>query len=593
MFNLKETLNRVSTEDIASIIAALEDVEQAGVSFSSSVGVGFLRNFTIENIEPFLKFHCYSNGIKPEISFGGYNTIQQELLDKHSHIYQLCPEIIVLSLMLESLDQNYGAVNWSSSQAISNLREILELISANTKSTVLLNNFYPPFYSELGIMNAVNIFNAKDQVLKINTFLREYVNQHSSQFYLIDWERLISRLGEEAGIDYRYWYLSKAPFKLGFLNAYAMEITKVIKAIKGKTKKCLVLDCDGTLWGGIIGEDGLALIKLDKNAFPGNVFYEFQRSLLGLFGRGILLALCSKNNEGDVFEVIDKHEHCLLKREHLCAWRINWDNKADNLSSLANELNIGLDSMVFIDDDPAECDLVGKLLPEITVLQVPKKLYEYPPLLFKSGLFDTLSINEEDKERTLMYQVQQKRRSETNKFKDINQYLSSLRLVAHIHEAGKQEIPRVAQLTQKTNQFNLTTRRYSEVEIESFINGSASSVFTLSVEDKFGDLGLTGVLVAKKVDQIGVIDSILLSCRILGRKLEHCFARYCMEKLEKKWDIGHWKAEYIATKKNLQTVNFWEDLGFKCVKNSANNKSYQLAANRKKTEKFDFIKIIA
>ncbi len=593
MLNLKKLLYQTKTDDIAAVISSVRKIEESGILFGCGVRISFLRNFTIENMEPFLKFHCYSNDIRPQISFGGYNMIHQELLDKTSHIYQLSPEIIVLSLMLEPLDHNYNTINWSRDQVMNNLREILELISANTKATILLNNFYPPFYSELGIINTKNLHNVKDEVLKINESLVEYVNEHSSQFHLIDWQRIVSILGEEASIDYRYWYLSKAPFKLGFLNAYAMEIAKVIKAIKGKTKKCLVLDCDGTLWRGIIGEDGLAGIKLDKNAFPGNVFYEFQRSLLGLFGRGILLALCSKNNEGDVFEVIDKHEHCLLKREHLCAWRINWDNKADNLSSLANELNIGLDSMVFIDDDPAECDLVGKLLPEITVLQVPKKLYEYPPLLFKSGLFDTLSINKEDKERTLMYQVQQKRRSETNKFKDINQYLSSLRLVAHIHEAGKQEIPRVAQLTQKTNQFNLTTRRYSEVEIESFINGSASSVFTLSVEDKFGDLGLTGVLVAKKVDQVGVIDSLLLSCRILGRKLEHCFARYCMEKLEKKWDIGYWEAEFIASKKNLQTANFWEDLGFKCVKNSANNKSYQLAANRKKLEKFDFIKIIA
>ena len=223
------------------------------------------------------------------------------------------------------------------------------------------------------------------------------MRQHRAQFFLVDFERIIRLLGEEKTIDYRFWYTSKALFKKDFLNAYAQEIVKIAKALKGRTKKCLVLDCDNTLWGGIIGEDGISGIKLDKHIYPDKLYYEFQQNVINLHERGIIIALCSKNNEEDVWEILDNHPSCLLKRRHVAAWRINWDDKSSNIKSIANELNLGIDSFVFVDDSPLECELVKKMLPDVTVLQVPQKLYTYPKILLHDGWFDTLHISEEDK----------------------------------------------------------------------------------------------------------------------------------------------------------------------------------------------------
>ena len=255
--------------------------------------------------------------------------------------------------------------------------------------------------------------------------------------------------------------------------------------LKGKAKKCVVVDCDDTLWGGVVGEDGLDGIKLDRNSYPGKAFYDFQTGLLHLAERGILVVLCSKNNEADVLEVLDKHPGCRLKRKHLSAWRVNWQDKASNIAEIAEELNLGLDSFVFVDDNPVECGLVKELLPEVTVLQVPQKLHELPSLLFEQGFFDAFRLTEEDHKRAQLYQSESPRRQSRGGFKSVEEYLSSLETVAVIHRMRSGEIPRVAQLTQKTNQFNLHPKRYSERDVAAFADRPDAAVFTLSVSDRF------------------------------------------------------------------------------------------------------------
>lgn len=586
---MKKTINNNSEINLSSIIETVNNFEIENKKFSNSVQINFLRNFTIEGIEPFLKFHLFNNEIKPNIYFGDYNTIHQEIIDTNSHIYNLKPEIIVLSIIPENLDAEIGKIGWNSTILIEELNQLFNLISSKTNALIVVNTIISPFYSETGITNT-GFENRTIETLKTNLFISNYVKENSSQFYLVDWDRILRIVGENA-FDYRFWYSSKAPFKKEFLNLYALEISKIVNALKGKTKKCIILDCDNTLWGGIIGEDGLKGIKLDKNNYPGKAFYDFQKNVINLYERGVLIALCSKNNEADVWDVFENHPYSVLKKEHISAWRINWQNKAENIASLAKELNLGLNSFVFVDDNPVECSLVDEMLPEVCIYQVPSKLYEYPNILLKDGLFDTLILSNEDKERTKMYQAEKQRKSEVNNFTNIDDYLSTLDIQIIIHEVTENEIPRIAQLTQKTNQFNLTTRRYSEKQIEDFSKNSDYKVYSLSVSDKYGDLGITGAMIVKNENQKLIVDTFLLSCRILGRKIELAFASKVFEETCETWKLNKIEAEYIKTEKNNQTENFWDEFGFKNFENIENKKHYTIERQNLKLKFAEYIQI--
>ena len=372
--------------------------------------------------------------------------------------------------------------------------------------------------------------------------------------------------------------MSRAPFRTAFLNLYARQISRVACALKGRVKKCLVLDCDNTLWGGVVGEDGLDGIKLDLNEYPGRAYHDFQKTLLHLYERGVLILLCSKNNEADVFDVLDHHPACLIKREHLAGWRINWQEKAGNIRSLADDLNIGLDAFVFIDDDPVQCGLVQEMVPEVTVLQVPEKLHLLPTLPLREGLFDTLRTTDEDRNRTQMYQGDSKRANTRRSFGTVEDYLASLETVASIHRARPDEFTRVAQLTQKSNQFNLTTRRYAEPDIRSFAEEQDRAVYSLAVRDKFGDRGLVGVLIATRAGTVGRIDSFLMSCRAIGRDIEFAMVSCCLASLRNVWGVEQWEAEYIPTRKNAQVADLWLRNGFTETTNVDGRRTYSLDA---------------
>jgi FkbH-like protein len=574
---VRTILRRARPDRLLSVLSSVEQIEKVATQFEQSARVFFLRNYTVEGIEPFLKYHLYCADISPEIAFGNYDVIHQEVLDSHSCLHEKGADLIVLTLMLEGLAPDYLKPGWSNQVVADEVRQLLGNIEERTNALVAVNTFLPPFYSESGVALKIGSYGLTDQFHELNRELRQYVREHSSRFFLIDWERIVRILGEERSIDYRFWYTARAPFKQDFYNLYAKEIGKLVRALKGKAKKCVVLDCDNTLWGGIVGEDGLDGIQLSSNEYPGRVYYEFQMKILHLFERGVLVALCSKNNEDDVWEVLDQHPHCLLKREHLAAWRINWDNKASNMVALAEELNLTLDSFVMIDDSPVECDLLNQMLPDVTVIQVPEKSYLYPQIVFRDGLFDTLAFSAEDKDRTKLYRQEATRKAAKMEFDGVDDYLRSLELVANIHLATSQQVPRVAQLTQKTNQFNLTTHRFSEAKIREFMMDELMSVYCVSVSDKFGDSGLSGVLIARKQENNGIIDTLLLSCRVLGRGIERVFVNYCIRMLHQRWQVDSWKASYVPTKKNGQVSGFWDEAGFTQIEEKESETRYCLS----------------
>lgn len=576
---------------LSSVMEYINAAEQSADGAGIPVRFSFLRNFTVEGIEPYLKYHCLTSGLGPNIVFGNYDMVRQEILDKTSHVYATTPDIIVAALYLETYMPDRSRTGLDAGTVMADLAGLYTDLAGSTDAIIAVNTFIPPFHSDLGIASSAELPSRYLEVLRLNQLIREFVRSNPSRFVLVDWERLVRLLGEDESMDYRFWYMSKAPFKKGFLDLYALELVKIARALKGKSKKCLVLDCDNTLWGGVIGEDGLQGIKLDIHSYPGNVFYAFQQQILALHDRGVLIAICSKNNEEDVWEVLEKHPCALLKREHLAAWRINWRDKASNLKELAAELNLGLDSFVFVDDNQTECGLIRDLIPDVTVLQVPAKLYTYPRLFDADGPFDTLSMSAEDRRRSQMYREEAGRRHEQAKYETLDQYLASLSLSIAVHHARPDEVLRIAQLTQKTNQFNLTTRRYSEAQIAAFAADPSWGVISLSVRDKFGDSGLTGVLIARNDGDCGTIDTFLMSCRILGRNIEVAFVLKALELMERTWCINSWKAEYMPTQKNQQVADFWRLMGFTEISRQEGQARYELTGSAPRRETIPYIVI--
>ncbi|MFN0117977.1 MAG: HAD-IIIC family phosphatase [Elusimicrobiota bacterium] len=582
-------LKSVDLNSFPSLISAIQECDQKTELKKEDLNIFFLRNYTLENIEPFLKFHAYQSGLKTNIKFGGYGTFHQEILG--GEVANQKTDLVVLTLMLEEMTSSYGMPEWNGKNEKEEIEKIINEVMNLTSATLVVNSFLRPFNFSIGSTQG-NHLEVVDVVDEINNFLKNLCKKFGRRVVFIDWNIILSRQGREASLNYRDWYTSKAPFKKSFLNKFSEEINKVLVALKGRSKKCVILDCDNTLWGGILGEDGLQKIQLDRHDYPGKVYYEFQKSLLRLVDRGIILGLCSKNNESDVMEVLENHPNSLIKKKDLAIWKINWDSKLKNLLDIAKELNIGLDSIVFVDDSSFECELINKNAPEVTVLQVPEKLHQYPQLLSESGLFDHLAATAEDLIRTQLYKEEDQRKKSADNFKGVEDYLISLSIKVEIHTAVSSDLDRVSQLTQKTNQFNLTTRRYSVGEIEQIAQSPDSMILTMSVEDKFGQLGLTGVCIIKKINNVAIVDSFLMSCRILGRNLEMAFADHCFKLAKTVWGVSQWQASFIRTEKNQQCKSFWPRFGFRPISIKEREILYELSERDRVVSNISYIKII-
>jgi FkbH-like protein len=370
-----------------------------------------------------------------------------------------------------------------------------------------------------------------------------------------------SKIDPTNAIDWKFYYISQMPLNPKLASPFKKWFANQLDAIAFKRKKCLVLDLDNTLWGGILGEDGVNGIKLDET-YPGNCYLDFQRFLLDLSAKGIILTVCSKNNEQDVLEAWNQHPNMLLKKEHFAAWRINWNNKADNIKEIAKELNIGLDSLVFVDDNPTERELVTQTLPMVEVPDFPAHPYLYPKMVqnLVDEYFRTYSLTKEDILKLQQYKDNAARTQFKNASVNYEDYLKSLEIELTIKQLSDSNIARFAQMTQKTNQFNLTTKRYTESDL-SALKSEGALLYGIRVSDRFGDNGLTGLLIAKIAGQYAAIDTLLLSCRILGKKIEYEFVNYAINQL-KKSGITLLSATYIPTSKNAQVANFYDDLGF-------------------------------
>jgi FkbH-like protein len=408
-----------------------------------------------------------------------------------------------------------------------------------------------------------------DQTAEISSGLNRQLWEIASEtagVHILNYETLTAFHGKGSIADQRLRHLAR--MEIGhemFLKLARMMLAHMV-ALCGFGRKCVVLDLDNTLWGGIVGEDGPSELQLGPE-YPGSAFVEFQQALLALYRRGVLLAINSKNNNADALAVLEHHPSMVLHPEHFAAMRINWKDKCENIEAIASELNLGLDAMVFVDDSPAERELMRRLRPEVLTPEWPTD-----PVLYASALeelldFASISVTGEDLRRGEMYSAERGRSSLKERSATLQEYLFGLKMQVSIKEAEAVDIPRVTQLVQKTNQFNLTTRRYSFAQVENFLRADNTVVYVLRNTDAFGDNGLVGVaVVVKEVggdsDPIWRIDSLLMSCRVLGRTIEDAFLHFLLNEANGK-GAQYMVGEFIPTNKNIMVKDFYRDAGFR------------------------------
>lgn len=544
--------------------------ELDNIQFNKKIRVAVLSSFTINGVEETLRVKCAEKKIECITYIGGYNQYHQNILDDKSKLYEFLPDITFLLVDSRTIlgDLFYSPYLLSVSErkdfVDKKSKELLELVDSFTKKTnskLVVANLTIPTYSPYGIFETKTKYGLHHMVYDINNKLSEGITNNDS-VYLYDFNGFVSRFGENNVFDFKQFLFGDIKIALDYISYFANDLIGYIIALLGLTSRCIVLDLDNTLWGGVVGEDGFDGIKLGKGP-PGNAYVEFQRILLSLQKRGVLLAINSKNNPEDALKVINEHPDMILRKEHFACLKINWNDKVSNMKEIAEELNFGLDYMVFFDDDPVNREFMCNNLPQVLTVELPKDPAQYVKTLQNMKEFNTLNITDEDIKRGVMYLQQQKRKEFENSAPDLEGFLRNLNTIVSILPADKFTIPRISQLTLKTNQFNLTTKRYQEEEIQRFSKDNKILVGCAQVEDKFGDNGITSVFIIKNdKPQEWVLDTFLLSCRVMGREIEKGILDYIIKKAKEN-KIKRIKAEYIPTQKNKPIENFLPNCGFK------------------------------
>ena len=559
------------------------DFSDVEIPSQDRLNLALMSSFTIDPLAIYLDIDCRLNGLFPEIYIAPFNRYHDEVFNKSSGLYKSQPEVIIFFVRVESLLEelfrvNYTQLNKEHIQAeldriIHDIKQLINLIKQQSEALVIFSNFIVPTFSPFGILDNKQSIGFKRFYQLLNLRLEETFRK-TNQIFIFDLDEVASIYGKDTYMNYPMFYRGSILFNETFLSRISYLLMGYIKALKSKNRKCIVLDLDNTLWGGIIGEDGLEGIKLNVN-YPGNEYVDFQRSILSLNRRGLILAINSKNNLQDALEVFQKHPYMQIKEENLAACRINWNDKVQNLIELAKEINIGLDSIVFIDDNPVERARVQTSLADVLVMEMPSSPSLFRKTLEEMNDFNTLSLTVEDLQRSEMYYAKRKRQDLQQHVQSIEEFIQSLEIVVTIRKANDFVLPRVTSLLNRTNQFNLTTRRYTETEVQQMhADINKYILYTLKAQDKFGDEGIVGVAVVEtESTECWFIDSFLLSCRVIGRKIETIFLNKIIKEA-KNHNVKKIEAKYIPTKKNSLVSDFYLNHGFQLVQKLNNGETH-------------------
>lgn len=578
----------------AFVVSRFEQLRPKLNLISSRIAI--LRSFTVEPLVPVLRAAAMVNGLDLTVQVGDFNAYAQEILDQNSRLYHFRPDILLLAVQTRDVTPNlwHNFTGLSSDQVtnairqvVNDFRELVEAFRRGSQAHVILHMLEIPGSPSKGILDAQCETGQIEAIRQINRELIHLAKEYPG-VYLLDYDALIARHGRVSWHDERKWLTMRLPIASTCLIHLVNEWLRFIHPLTGKICKALVTDLDNTLWGGVIGEDGMQGLKLGAE-YSGAAYRAIQQVMFDLYQRGIILAVCSKNNSAEAMEVIEKHPDMLLGPHHFAALRINWGDKAQNLREIAAELNIGLDAMAFVDDNPVERQWIRDQLPEVTVIDLPDDPIACAQTLRDSPVFERLNVSVEDSQRGRYYAEQRMRSELQQGTASLEKFYYSLQMEVDIAEVTPETIARVAQLTQKTNQFNLTTRRYTEQQIADMAADPAWRVYSARVCDRFGDNGLVGVAITRRQGLLCQIDTFLLSCRVIGRTVETAFlsALTRQAQIEGAQRLVGW---FLPTSKNAPARDFYSRHGFSCVEEQNGQSRWEFDLSRAEIAMPDWIK---
>jgi len=507
----------------------------------------------------------FEKGLDLVIWEADYNQIERQIFDPSSEFYEFKPEIVVvfqsshklLGKYNKLLPSHYGSL---ASAELESIENIYTTLTNNLQAKVIYYNYSEIDDSVFGSHANKTASSFLFQLRKLNYELMQYASK-TSDFYLCDLSGIQNRVGKAMFFQPSVYINSEMVLSLDVLPEVASKTVDIVGALNGRIKKCVILDLDNTTWGGIIGEDGMENIQLGILGI-GKAFSEFQYWIKKLKNRGIIVAVCSKNSEHIAKEPFEKHPDMILQLEDIAVFIANWGNKVDNINQIQSILNIGFDSMVFLDDNPFERNIVRENIPGICVPELPEDPADYLEFLYALNLFETTTFSGEDTERTKLYQIEAKRSMVQQKFTNENDYLGSLNMLSLVEPFNNYNTPRVAQLSHRSNQFNLRTVRYSEADIKMIAKSENHFTFAFTLEDKFGDNGLICVIILQKEnDNTLFIDTWFMSCRVLKRGMEH-FVLNTITAFARENGFINLKGEYLPTVKNEMVADHYQNLGF-------------------------------
>lgn len=558
-----ELLASEASPRVYKLGAAVADAASADAA--PAVRLRVLRTYTAEVLVEALRARAIADRLAVAAEVAGYDQIEQEIAGAPDDGVDALLLAARLTDLIPPLGRGFAALS------VDRVRELSAgvvdrvtgwlpgLRERFPRALLVIAGFALPRPGSYGLADPAVELGHRRAVAAINRRIAEAVAATSSAVYA-DVDAVLSAVGYRAALDPRTAALARQPLSPAGVDALADHLARILGAAFTPRRKCLVLDCDNTLWGGIVGEDGIDGIALGPD-YPGSAYVELQRAVLDLAGRGVILAIASKNNEADVLEVLDRHPHQVLRRDHFAAWRIDWRDKATGLREIAREIGVGLDSLVLFDDSDFECALVRQQLPEVEVIRAPAEPLELAPTVERIRSLDALSISHTDRSRGAMYRAQAERARARHDAASLDDFLESLELVLTIAPTAATQVERAAQLTARTNQLNATSRRYSPADIERMIADPDTSVFHVRLADRFGDYGICGLAIARRAGEVVELDSFLLSCRVIGRGVEDALIAF-LERHAKSAGAAEIRASYRPTSRNALVSDLFDRLGF-------------------------------
>jgi FkbH-like protein len=538
--------------------------------------VALTGSSTLSHLHAGIRLGGLRRGLLVDIYQGMYGAYHQELIDRSSGLYSFAPDVLLLALDSHHLTESQGAI---ADSILARLRSCWRIAQESLGCTVIQQTLLPVLPYLLGNQESHFPESPAAMVMNVNFRLREEAREANVQLLTVDtWA---AEGGVSEWYDAALWYRSKQEVHPRVSSIYGDQVGRILAAVRGKSAKCLVLDLDNTLWGGVVGDDGVDGIVIGEGSENGEAFLAVQKYAKRLSERGVILAVCSKNDERNAVRPFEHRPEMILKMADIACFVANWEDKASNLRLIAKQLNIGLDSFVLLDDNPVERDLIRRELPMVAVPELPEDPAGFVHCLAAAGYFESLSITNEDRERTLQYRANHARQELQETVTDLKGFLKSLKMKLLWSSFSLNDIKRVVQLINKTNQFNLMTRRYAEADVRGLMRDPNVMTLQLRLLDVYGNSGIIALLIAKRSpESVLEVDTWLMSCRVLGRQVEQATLNILGERAK---DMGcsHIVGTYSPTASNGMVRNHYQDLGFSLYESAKDGSTRWICAVHK------------